>query len=199
MKLAGCLLVIFIAFNSCCHFTSQECSCNPPEPFFVESTKEWIKPEMSQELIFISQDTTLSEKTIYNFYSNEDFFIGGDECGTDYPSFSFDYKFKNYKYGTSLVTVRAVMDVVRFTIDPYSYYEPNVIAEFNILDNQFINYHNFYTISSDTTIDNIIYQKVIFKKTKPSELTTLFNEVTFVKGIGLIAFQDTLNINWVRK
>lgn len=83
MKKIIFLIVLTFLFNGCCHFTSEDCGCEPPpEEFLSDEPKEWLKA-FEDGTFQVFQDDNGSLDSLEIEVSQGALCIGGDECCSD--------------------------------------------------------------------------------------------------------------------
>ncbi len=76
------LLLTIVFISACCHFTSQDCGCQPPDPALHEETLKWIAPYEGQNY-FVFRDDSGNVDSLRIVRVSDTEFCGGDECGSD--------------------------------------------------------------------------------------------------------------------
>ncbi|MEO1654877.1 MAG: hypothetical protein AAFU64_15120 [Bacteroidota bacterium] len=77
--LSFCLLVLL---SGCCKTPLGSCDCEPPDPFLLSETKEWLRV-YDQVDYFIFEDHLGNQDTLHIRRENGTKFCGGLECGNN--------------------------------------------------------------------------------------------------------------------
>jgi hypothetical protein len=197
----GSILIIIISalLTSCCLFTSKDCGCKHSKPYLAESSKEWIFPFKSEELIFVNSDSITLELSIFKDFRQGEECIGGDECCTDYPTLIAEYTFGINDRRNVLVTTTALKNNVTFNSKKSSSSFEYNLGRYDVNTNKFSKPDNINILQEDTIVNDLKLQKVTFIKTDTTESEILIKSIVFIKGIGVIAFTDTSGITWNKK
>lgn len=188
-------LIIFI-ITSCCYVTSQDCGCDPPEPFINEEVKNYIFPYHSNQLIFVSESIPVREQLIHRKFDEGSYFIGGDECGSDFKSFIVQYL--TVPSEKSILNLEAVAEFIEFRTDRYGenflFFHPNQNIPTMIIENE------DYKIQITDSIHGRVSLHVFKVKAKKADIERLqFQEFEFIESIGLIAYTDKEGEKWKLK
>lgn len=191
-------IIVSIFLTSCCLVTPGECDCESPKPFLNESTKDWVSPFQSQDWKFTTSDSFPKEQIIFRQYSQGLECIGGDECCINYPVHVTKYLFDTYEKKDVLLSTKAIKNVVEFTSN-YAYSSGTQIATYDVNTGKFSKSNAIDLVESDTVIGGLSYHKVTFQKIDTTKIRISFNNIEFVKGIGILSFTDTLGQVWTRE
>jgi hypothetical protein len=197
------LLLVVLASGllcSCtCLFTSQDCNCNPDEPYLVESTKDWIVPFSSEDQKFTTSDPAPQEQTIKRTYQEGTECVGGDECCTDYPTHTISFLLSSLSSVDLLLSARAIKDEVEFSAGRDHPLDPYIFASFNVTTEKFTKAPSMNLSEGDTLINGTKYSKLVFKNIDPEKNKVFFTSLEFVKGIGVTAYTDMSGQIWRKK
>ncbi|MBK7095570.1 MAG: hypothetical protein IPH57_11150 [Saprospiraceae bacterium] len=190
-------VLIFITVSSCCLVTSVDCNCDPPKPFINDLTKEWLLPDISHGLVFYNKADTNKKILINRNFKESTEFVGGDECGSDFPVFITEFVINLGSADNNLISTKAVMNFVEFYISNRNFFLP--IAQLDVEKDVFWISNDLTYKYSDTIINGSDTKKVVFKKQSNTLNNVFFNEITFVKNIGLTEFIDNNGEKWKLK
>src|SRR6187551_1946629 len=195
MKKLCLVIAVSMLLTSCCVVTSQECFCNPPEPFLAESAKDWIVP-FSEDQKFTTTDPFTREQKIIKEYKEGTECIGGDECCADNPIQTTVFLFDTFAKDQALLYMKVIQNEVIFSADPSRFSSDSYRAVFDVTTGKFTKYGGIDLVETDTIVSGSTYLKVIFQKKDPSKNEILFERLEYVKGIGVTGFTDTSGQVW---
>ncbi len=194
------LLFAVILIISCKKQQSSDCLTDyQKHPYLDQPAIDWLEPAPSDSAVFVADDGIHERVMLSHVASSYDAFIGGEECGALFPSKQATY---NYIDGTSqtrmpLLEVKAVEHAARF----YSSV-PGSSTETMFLD---IDANKGYQANSDLTVqilDTVINDSIIpmlrFLNINNNQGVN-FNQLTYIKGQGVVGFTDRLGIHRVKK
>lgn len=190
------LSFVVMLFSSCCVYSSRDCHCDPPDPFLAESTKDWIVPFSSGEYLFETSGLPVSEQTVYREYKEGSECVGGDECCSAFPIHTTDFSIVNLGVKQPLLNTKAIENYVRFFVEYHRY---TGIATLNVDNGSFTTPDYISLIEADTLINGVSTPKIIFYKTDPTKNEILFDQLEFVKGVGVVRYTDTAGRVWTKK
>lgn len=196
MKLFLSLVCFSMLLSSCCIYSSRDCHCNPPDPFLVETTKDWIVPFSSGEYLFETSGLPVAEQTVYREYKEGVECIGGDECCSAFPIHRTDFSIVSQGQGKTLLNTKAIENRVEFFVESTSY---NSIASLNVNSGVLSLPDYISSIESDTVVNGVSMKKITFQKADPAKSEILFDQLEFVKGIGIVSYTDTSGRVWRKK
>lgn len=199
MKNVFLIIALSALLTSCCVVTSRECFCNPPAPFLAESTKDWIAPFVTEEQKFITTGALTREQKITRAYEEGTECVGGDECCANNPTHTTRFLFDTVNSDNILLYTKAIQNEVIFSAKPHGYSPDIYIAVLDVTTGKFTQPNGISLTETDTIINNSNYLKVIFKKTDPAKTEIQFEQMEFVKGIGITGYTDTSGQVWKKK
>ena len=192
------IFLLLVSENSCCNFSSKPCNCYFPQPVIDESAKQWISPFNSEKLIFNNKSFPSNELIIYRKYSEQLEEVGGDECVATYPSFVTNFELDTISHKL-LLQIKALSSNVSFSSVISKYNGNNIGQFFSTKQDSFYCTDAFHCLETDTLLNGSKTKKLTFIKINKHNPISIFNDLSFLKGIGIIEFTDTFGIKWALK
>lgn len=189
------ILFLFMAMmESCCLVTSQDCSCNPPDPFISAESQNWIKPIDTTEFTLNSELNSLVKITIMKLNYSGTEFIGGDECGSNFMALYSKYTM-NLDPNPFLKIISVRDEIIFMGNDKYN---ESYIATLNTRFDTLHQNKFSQVIKSDTIFFGIKHTKLKIKNNTSLYKAIIFKELDFIQNIGIVRIVDSLDNIWIR-
>jgi hypothetical protein len=195
------LITIATAVFSCCLISSQDCNCDPPEPFVNENAISWISPFSSGNYLMQNiENNVITQQTLERDYEESKECLGGDECCTSFVVHIAGFAVIGASLTSqNLIYTKAVQDYVFFYVGDDNTVPKVQLGRYDVKTNTLTPMLLGTELQlSDTIIGGSRKSRIQFIH-KENHPKILFKTLTLVKDIGVTDYVDNANRSWLKK